>query len=308
MLQMNAEQLERLIDLPSLIIALEQGFRDEIFTPQRHHHDIDENSTLLLMPAWYAEKYVGIKLITMNANNKSLGLPSIQGIYLLIDKDTGKPLAQIDAPSLTNLRTAAVSALAAKFLAPRPAGNLLVVGSGSLSPYLLRAHAVVRNYDKIQIWGRNPEKASSVVTSLKDTLEVEVVTDLASAVSKADVVSVATLSSDPVIFGKWLNPGTHVDLVGSYKPNMREADDLVIKRARIFIDTEHAISETGDLAIPLKNGTLTIDAIVGNLFQLCRGQIKGRLAETEITLFKSVGHASEDLIGAVLAYEKSKAN
>lgn len=306
MVQINAERLARLIDLPGLIVALEEGFKADIVTPQRHHHDIDETSTLLLMPSWYSKKYLGIKLITMNTKNRLLGLPSIQGIYLLLDKETGTLLAQIDAPSLTNLRTAAVSALAAKFLSPLPARNLLVVGSGSLAPYLLQAHTAVRDYVKIQIWGRSKDKAERVAKSLKDSLDVEVVSDLETAVRKADVVSVATLSSDPVVFGAWLKPGTHLDLVGSYKPNMRETDDLAIKRSRIFIDTEHAISETGDLAIPLSNGTLAEDKIVGDLLQLCRGEIKGRLQEAEITLFKSVGHASEDLIGAILAYEKCK--
>jgi ornithine cyclodeaminase len=304
MLQITAGQLEKLLDLPTLIVALEEEFKKTINTPQRHHHDIDENATLLLMPAWYDEKYMGVKLITMNPNNGKLNMPSIQGMYLLFDKDTGMPLAQLDAPTLTNLRTAAVSALAAKFLAPMPSKNLLVIGSGSLSPYLVRAHAVVRNYDRIQIWGRSFEKAKLKARALQDLFPVEAVADLATAVTEADVVSVATSSSDPVLFGEWLSPGTHLDLVGSYKPNMREADDLAIRRSRIFIDTQHAISETGDLAIPLSSGILTIDAIVGDLLQLCRGEIMGRSKRNEITLFKSVGHASEDLIGGVLAYEK----
>ena len=256
------------------------------------------------MPAWQTGQYMGVKLITMCPQNAEISLPSIQGMYLLFNAETGEPLAQIDAPTLTNLRTAAASALAAKLLANSDVSNFLMVGTGSLAPYLIRAHAAIRKYSNLRIWGRNLPKAKRVASALRGRVNLEVVENLQDAVEDADVVSVATLSRNPLILGDWLRPGMHLDLVGSYKPDMREADDKAITRSSIYIDTGHAVKETGDLMIPMANGIISESDIKGTLVDLCCQTATPRESAADITLFKSVGHASEDLIAGIMAYEQ----
>lgn len=306
MLLISDYHLHRLLDFPSLILALEEGFKSDITVPQRHHHNFGHDATLLLMPAWQESGYLGVKLITVKPLNRGSGLPSIQGLYLLFNAETGEPIAQIDAPVLTNYRTAAVSALAADYLARTKVSTLLMVGTGSLAPFLVKAHLSVRQYNEIYIWGRDSKKSELLAENLSGELNVEVhaLQDLRNAVQMADVISVATLSENALIRGDWLEPGQHIDLVGSYKPNMREADDIVIKRSSIFIDTWHAPEETGDLLIPMSQGLLARESIAGTLIDLCKKVREGRSSEQEITVFKSVGHASEDLIAGTLAYEK----
>ncbi len=305
MLSISGYQLHRLLDFPSLIESLEDGFRSEIQTPPRHHHSFGDHSMLLLMPAWEQGKYLGVKLITVNPFNRGSGLPSIQGLYCLFNAETGEPVAQIDAPVLTNYRTAGASALAARFLARKNALNFLMIGTGSLAPYLIKAHCTVRNYQRVIVWGRDREKALKLVNELKDQVEnIEVGPDLQIAIEEAEVISVATLSESPLVNGSWLSPGTHIDLVGSYKPNMREADDLTLERSTVYIDTHHGLHESGDLVQPIRKGILSEATLGGTLTDLCRGAKNGRTSEEQITLFKSVGHASEDLIAAVLAYQK----
>lgn len=305
MLSISGYQLHRLLDFPLLTESLEDGFRSEIQAPPRHHHSFGDHGMLLLMPAWEQGKYLGVKLITVNPFNRGSGLPSIQGLYCLFNAETGEPVAQIDAPVLTNYRTAGASALAARFLARKNALNFLMIGTGSLAPYLIKAHCTVRNYQRVIVWGRDREKAQKLVFELKDEVEnMEVGPDLQKAIEEADVISVATLSETPLVNGSWLSPGTHIDLVGSYKTNMREADDLTIERATVYIDTHHGLHESGDLVQPIRKGILSEATLGGTLTDLCRGTKKGRTSEEQITLFKSVGHASEDLIAAVLAYKK----
>ncbi|MBK8506248.1 MAG: ornithine cyclodeaminase family protein [Saprospiraceae bacterium] len=306
MLLISDYHLHRLLDFPSLILALEEGFRSDIVTPQRHHHAFGEDATFLLMPAWQEGGYLGCKLITVKPLNRGSGLPSIQGLYLLFNAETGEPIAQMDGPVLTNYRTAAASALAADYLAPKQAETLLMVGTGSLAPFLIRAHQSVRQYRQILIWGRQFEKSMLLAENMSSemNLKVEALQDLRLAVEMADVITVATLSENPLIQGEWLKPGQHIDLVGSYKPHMREADSLAIERSKVFIDTWHALEETGDLRIPMEEGVLSKQSISGTLIDLCKKEVTARKSEGEITLFKSVGHASEDLIASVLAYQK----
>jgi ornithine cyclodeaminase len=224
----------------------------------------------------------------------------------LFNAETGEPIAQMDGPVLTNYRTAAVSALAADYLASKQVETLLMVGTGSLASFLIKAHQSVRQYRKILIWGRQFEKSLALAESMSTemNLEVKAFKDLRQSVEIADVISMATLSENPLILGEWLHPGQHIDLVGSYKPHMREADSLVMKRSKVFIDTWHALEETGDISIPIEEGVLSKDSIEGTLSDLCKKEVFARKNESEITLFKSVGHASEDLIASVLAYEK----
>jgi ornithine cyclodeaminase len=293
-----------------LIPALETAFQQEYTIPQRHHHDFANSkegidSTLLLMPAWRDGDYLGVKVVTVSPNNGKYDLPSIQGIYILLDAHKGMPLAYMEAKTLTARRTAAASALASSFLSRKDSRSLLMVGTGALAPELIRAHSTVRPIEKVFIWGRNFSKAQALQATLaKENITIQAVERIEDVIEKVDIISCATLSEKPLIFGKWLKAGQHVDLVGAYKPNMREADDEVIRRSNIFLDVmDGGTRENGDILIPLKTGVLKREEIKGDLFNLCRKEIAGRTSEEVITCFKSVGYALEDLAGAKLAYK-----
>jgi len=310
MIVIKHDQLEGLLDFPEIIDALLKGFRKKINVPPRSHFNYknrpdDSTATLLLMPAWGYDGFMGLKTITVTPGNHIRNLPSIQGIYLLMNMTTGQVTAQIDAPCLTNFRTAGASAVASMFLSRNNSSRLLMVGTGSLAPYLVRAHAAVRPLKKVMIWGRNFNKASLLAERLNSpSLQVMAIHNLDAMVPEADIISTATMSEEPLIRGSLLCSGQHLDLVGSYRPDMREADDDVIIKASIFIDTKHGMLESGDLKQPLDAGIIREGDIKGVLFRLCRKEVRGRINKNELTLFKSVGHASEDLIIAVHAYRK----
>ncbi len=309
---LNAKKLESLLDYPSLIEELRRAFSQNFMVPLRHHHDYDTNSktspsTLLLMPAWQGQAFFGLKIVTVTPDNAVRSLPTIQGLYLLFESISGRLLAQMDARTLTNWRTAAASALASSYLSRPESRTLLMIGTGALAPYLVRAHTSVRPIRKVLIWGRNYEKATRLSGQLSDLgpQDIEAVSDLEAAVRTADIISAATLSRRPLIKGQWLKAGGHLDLVGSYRPDMREADDDCIRRASVFADLRSsATKESGDLAIPIQRGLLSLKDVRADLFELSRGQKPGRRSEAEITLFKSVGHALEDLAAARLIYRK----
>jgi alanine dehydrogenase len=266
------------------------------------------DATLLLMPAWSPGRYVGAKVVNVFPGNGRLGIPSVQSIYLLFSGRTGELLATLDGAELTARRTVAASSLAASYLARPDAGRLLVVGTGRVAEQLAESHAAVRPIRSVGVWGRDGDKAARLARSLADRgFAAEPVTDLASAVGWADIISCATLSATPLIRGRWLRPGSHVDLIGGYTPAMREADDEAVSRASVFIDTAGALEEAGDIVVPLRTGVLDPSRILGDLSDLARGRHPGRRSGDEITLFKSVGAAAEDLAAAALAYERATA-
>jgi ornithine cyclodeaminase/alanine dehydrogenase-like protein (mu-crystallin family) len=309
---LSAAEIDAMLDFPPLIAALHEAFRAEIETPLRHHHAIpreDGEAALLLMPAWTKEKegsFLGTKTVTVFPGNLAKGLGSVAGTYLLMSGDTGEPLVTIDGHRLTLWRTAAASALAAKFLAREDASHLLLIGAGALAPYLARAHAAVRPIRKVSIWNRSAKRAEEVAASLaREAFAVEVAADREQAAREADIVTCITLSQTPVLEGAWLKEGAHVDLVGAFRPNAREADDDAIRRARVYVDTRRgALQEAGDLVIPIARGIFREADVRGDLFELCRGEARGRGSVSEITLFKSVGTAIEDLAAAMLLWKK----
>jgi ornithine cyclodeaminase len=224
----------------------------------------------------------------------------------LFDADSGAPRAILDGNELTLRRTGAASALAAKYLAPAGARRLLMVGTGELAPHVILSHAQVRPLEAVRIWGRRKEKAREVADALgaEPGFSIEICDDLESGVAWADIVSCATLSQTPLIDGRWLHPGQHLDLIGAFRPDMREADDLTITRAELYVDTRAgALSEAGELVQSLAAGVIQPADIKGELSELVRGTIPGRSDPSAITLFKSVGTAIEDLAAAELAVE-----
>ena len=308
---LGPSEVKAALDFDALIEALRQTFRSGCEVPLRHHHTVPvpggSDAALFLMPAWQVGRHIGIKLVTVFPDNAEKSIPSVMGAYLLLDAKTGKPLALMDGPMLTARRTAAASALAAKYLARQDAERLLMVGTGALASQLIEAHASVRPIKHVVVWGRTPEKARKLAHRLdRRNLKVTATEDLASAVRGADIVSCATLATEPLIQGHWLKLGAHVDLVGGFTPERREADDEVIKRARVFVDTRAgALNEAGDIIQPLRSGALREDDIAGDLFDLTRGSRAGRRYYDQITLFKSVGTALEDLAAAQLALERA---
>lgn len=307
----TAAEIDAALTYPDLIEALRAAFRGDYAVPTRHHHSIqraDGDATLLLMPAWQAGAggYAGVKIVSVFPGNAARGKPSVIGTYLLLDGDSGEPLAALDGQALTLWRTAAASALAASYLAIPEARRMVMVGAGALAPRLVAAHAVVRPIAEVAIWNRDPRRAARLADNLTlPGLRVGTTEDLRAAVAAADVVAAATMSREPLIKGNWLRPGTHVDLVGAYNPTMREADDEAIARASVYVDTRAgALSEAGDIVQAVRSGVLSEERIVGDLFDLCRGNAPGRQSAREITLFKSVGTAIEDLAAAVLVYER----
>lgn len=307
----GAADVERTLDYPGLVEKLRDAFRSDISVPLRHHHTVPTygaaDATLLLMPAWQRGRHIGIKLVTIFPDNDTRGRPSIMGAYLLLDGKTGEPLALVDGPSLTVRRTAAASALAARYLARPDCERLLMVGTGALAPHLILAHAAVRPICHVLVWGRDPAKAERLAKRLnRRGFRVSATDDLPAAVSGADIVSTATLAREPLIKGAWLRPGQHLDLVGAFTPEHRESDDACIERARVFVDTrEGALAEAGDIVQPISAGLLRQDDIAADLADLTRGRRAGRRFYDQITLFKSVGTALEDLAAAQMCHQRA---
>ncbi len=307
---LDADAVRRALDRPSLIEALATMFREGCETPVRHHHPVavpgGADATLLLMPAWIPGRYNGTKVVNVSPDNGAFGLTAVQSLYLLFSGRTGELLATFDGAELTTRRTVAASSLAARYLARADAQALLVVGTGHVAQQIAASHAAIRPIRQVGVHGRDKAKTSALASALRDQgFEAAVVSDLAAAVAEADIVSCATLSREPLIKGEWLRPGTHLDLIGGFTPLMREADDDAIRRSSVFIDTEGARHEAGDIVAPLGSGVLGPDGVLADLADLVGGRHPGRTRDDEITLFKSVGAASEDLAAAALAYERT---
>jgi ornithine cyclodeaminase len=306
----TADEIDAALDFPALIGALAEAFRGASTSPERHHHAIpragEAEATHLLMPAW-SDAFLGVKIVNVFPGNGARGLPAVQGTYVLQSGVTGETLAAFDGTRLTLWRTAAASALAARHLARPDARALLLVGAGALAPFLALAHASQRPIETIAIWNHRPEGARKLAATLRGQgLEARATEDLEAAVGEADIVSCATLSATPLVKGAWLRPGQHLDLIGAFNMKMREVDDVALRRARVFVDTPAALSEGGDVAIGIANGALNRADVVADLAALVAGA-PGRGAPTEITLFKSVGAAIEDLAAATWIWRKAGA-
>jgi alanine dehydrogenase len=306
---LDAAAVEAALPFPELIAALREAFRAGGVTPVRHHHEVDvpggAANTLLIMPAWQPGAATGVKLVQVCPGNGARGLPSVPGLYLLFDGPTGMPRAVLDGASLTVRRTAAASALAADYLARPEARRLAMLGAGALAPNLIAAHCAVRPIEQVTVWNRTPERAEALVARLlAQGVNARLSSDPEAAVRGADIVSCATMSREPVVRGAWLEPGTHVDLVGAFNPAMRESDDEVMRRGALFVDTRAGtMSEAGDLLQAIASGALREEAILAELAELCSGRHPGRCRGDEITVFKSCGAALEDLAAARLVVE-----
>lgn len=302
----NADATRRALDFARLIPALHAAFAGEATVPPRHVHAVEAGSdrgTVLIMPAWSEAGFLGIKTINIFPGNSARGLPGLHATYLLYDAHTGVPLAMMDGDEITAHRTAAASALGASFLARRNARRLLVLGTGRVARLLPAAHARTRAIDEVWVWNHRPEGAEALAVQWRgEGWNAQAAPDLEAAVRSADIVSCATLATSPLVRGEWLAPGSHLDLIGSFTPQMREADPACFAGAQTFVDTEEAALKAGDLLDAIAAGTLARDAVQGRLADLCKGVCPGRASDAERTVFKAVGSALEDLAAATLVW------
>jgi ornithine cyclodeaminase len=306
------DEVHRLADYPSVIDAIARMYASGCDAMDRMimcqpTADGDEGD-FLMQPAWMRGHAFGIKIANVFPANEKRGKPSILGVYVLFDGNTGELLACIDGPAETMIKTACNSAVASRLLARSNAETMLMMGAGKLAPYLIAAHASVRPIRRVLIWNRTAEKASALAARLsRPGLDVSAVADAAQAAAEADLISCATYAAEPILRGKWLKPGAHVDLVGSYRPDLRESDDAVVQRAgRLYVDARFSTVEiAGDVTEPLKRGIIRSSEIT-DLFELAQGKRPGRGSDSDITVFKSGGGGHEDLATAVMLYERAR--
>ena len=304
----TAAEVHAALPYPILIEALRGAFLAGAEAPVRSSFPVTpEGDRLLLMPAWRAGLDLGVKLVTVFPRNPERGLASVSALYVLLDGATGHPRALIDGESLTLRRTAAASALASTFLSRPDSDCLLVVGTGALAPYLASAHCAVRRLRRVLVWGRSPERAGAAAGALKDEgIPARSIADLAAGLAEADIVTCATTAREPLVRGAHVRAGTHVDLVGAFTREMRESDDELVVKAAVFVDTfAGALKEAGDLVQPLARGVIERDHVLAELADLVAGRHAGRRNHAEVTLFKSVGTALEDLCAARLVFDRT---
>ena len=257
-----------------------------------------------MLPSWNDE-VIALKAFTYFPENQAPHR-TLYSQILLFDRGCGEPRALVDGVSVTCWRTAGISALASRFLSRPDSETLLLLGTGKLAPYLIRAHASVRSLKKVLIWGRSPDKAAGVAQSMKQEfpeLKFQAVTDLPAACGQADIVVCATGSQEILVRGEWITPGTHTDFLGNHHAAKRECDTFMVTRSRVFVDTRsNCFKEAGEILIPVAEGVFSTDQVVGELSELCQRSVLARQNKEEITLFKSVGCALGDLCGAVTTW------
>ncbi|WP_342643852.1 ornithine cyclodeaminase [Rhodoligotrophos ferricapiens] len=301
----DAETVHRLLDWPGLIEALRRAHKGP--APKTARAVLEEPrpeglpNMLLALPTWQHGQALGVKLVaSFPGNVASYGVPTVDALYILFDPNTGKPQLVIDGEALIFRKTAADSALGAGFLAPRHASRLLIVGAGALAPYVVHAMRAVRpEISTIRIWNRTPQRAFALARDLREQdLHAEATVDLDQEVAAADIIIGATMATRPLIKGAHLKPGTHVNLIGSFTPEMREADDEVLRRARIYVDDFGCLDRSGEFIEPLRNGVINREAVLGNLFDLCQAPQPPQLSAEDITLFKNGGAGQLDLFVA----------
>jgi ornithine cyclodeaminase len=310
----GAEALRAALPWTALEDALAAMFRRGCAAPLRHRHPLAQEGApegmLLLMPAWDlpgdlpgtgGRRHTGVKIVHVLPGNGARGIPAVQASYLLSDAGTGEAIALLDGGELTDRRTAAASTLAGRFLARPDSRRLLVLGSGKVAAALAEAWCARFPIEEVAIWSRRPENAARLAARLAAHGLPARAT--ASADPRGfDIVSAATLSDTPLVRGAEVAPGTHVDLVGAFRPTMRESDAALLARATLVVDTRPGgLAEAGDVVLAIEEGAITEDHVAADLAELCRGAHPGRRSAEEITVFKSVGWAGEDLAAAVLA-------
>jgi alanine dehydrogenase len=302
----DSKAVEKALPYPLLANALAQGLQQAIEAPPRSHltpnHDA---SCVLIMPAWRPHQLMGVKMVSVWPGNNAKGESAVSGVYVLISCDNGHPVAVLDGTALTLRRTAAAAALAARKLARQNSRTLAMLGTGALSVPLVQAHVEVMPFDSVLVWGRQVGKAQAVVAQLQQQgIAASAATDLEQTLAQADVVAAATTATEPFIRTDWVRPGTHLGLIGAFTAQMAEAEPALMAQAQVFADSRSAVLEKGgEVFQAVQQGLIAPAAIQAELAELA-AQPEGhwRRDAQAITVFKSVGFASLDLIAAELVY------
>ncbi len=307
------EQVHAALSYPALIDALQETYAGEFDMPPRQVFMLDDQEdntdAFAVLPSWNSE-FIGVKAFTYFPDNPGPEYKSLYSKILLFDRAHGEPLALVDGTSVTFWRTAGISGLATRLLAREDAQTLLVLGTGNLSTYIIRANASVRPLKRVLVWGRTPANAEKVAAQMAAELpgiRLEVAPDVRAACAEADIIVSATASHEPVVLGDWVRPGTHTDFIGNHHATKRECDTALIEKSRVYVDSRvNAFKEAGEILVPITEGAFTEEGIVADLTEMCDGSATLRQSADEITLFKSIGMAMSDLVGAGLAYSTAK--
>jgi len=302
----DAAEVRRVLTFPILVAALEAAHRRPKIVVQDGFLGT-EKEQYFVRHAVDRGRFMASKLITSFPANLAGGkLPTVQAVCVLFDGTNGRPLVVIDGTEITYWRTAADSALGAKLLAPAEPQTLLVVGAGEMSKWLTRAHRTVRpSLRRVLIWNRTPERAAEVAALLaQEGIAVEVTRDLEAASRAADIITTCTRSHEPMIKGDNLKPGVHLDLVGGYTPETREADDEAVRRALVFVDRRESASGVGDILQPITNGVIGEIDVLGDLYDLVGGTAAGRRSPDDITFFKNAGGGHLDLMTSEVVFQQ----
>jgi ornithine cyclodeaminase/alanine dehydrogenase-like protein (mu-crystallin family) len=313
-LVLDQRDVARLLPMEACMEAMADALaalaRDQVLLPLRTVVWLpDRAGALAAMPSAHLSAGVlGVKVITVFPGNTQDGLQAHQGAVLLFEGEHGRLLSVMDATEITAVRTAAVSGVATRVLARPDAADLAILGSGTQARTHLQAMLAVRPIRRIRVWSRRPERAAAFarLESERHGAGVEPVETAKEAVDGADLVCTVTSSSVPVLSGAWLAPGTHVNAVGAVGPGSRELDTQAIVRARLFVDRrESAASEAGEFVLAKKEGAVGDDHIAGEIGEVLTGAIPGRQRDEEITVFRAVGLAIEDLAAADAVYRRA---
>ncbi len=296
MLYLNRQDVIERLPYDKLVSGLPERLLKTVRSPQRHVHGWPGEASFLLMPAWN-DTVGGVKIVNVTPGNAARGLPAVTASYLVIDAETGEHKALLDGGELTARRTAAVAAVAAARLSDSNAHRLLIAGSGRIATELAFAYRAVRDIRHIAVYSPTEANAWTLIHALRaHGLAADLCANLSEGAAEADIIACGTMSKIPLIKGAWLKPGQHVALIGGYLPDMREADDDCMTNGQVWIDTEAALGEAGDLS------AVTRDAVKGTLSDLCAvGEVAG--SAEYITVFKSVGDAAQDLAAASLVLD-----
>ncbi|WP_439102360.1 ornithine cyclodeaminase family protein [Congregibacter sp.] len=307
----DASQVEELLPMADCIQVMRDAMMatsvGRLEIPPRQSIPVGDGHAMLFMPGSAKELgFYGTKLITLHSDNPSKGKPAIQGLITLFDYDTGEPVAIIDGTSVTGLRTAAASGLATDLLARESSTSLGIYGCGLQARTHIDAVCAVRPIEKILVWGRNGANTEAFVEkeAARTGLAIHAVSDPVQAAA-CDILCTVTGSADPILFGDWVAPGTHINLVGSHSLNTREADSTLIQRSQLYIDSmESTRNEGGNIMTPISEGVIDEGHIIGEIGQLAAGDITGRTDDHQVTVYSSLGVTSQDLFAAVSVYRR----
>ena len=310
---LTAEDVHAALSYPAMVDALQEAYSGSFNMPPRQVFLLDDqpenHDAFAVLPSWNDE-LVAVKSFTYFPDNPKPKYASLYSKIMLYDRKHGQPLALVDGTSVTFWRTAGISGLASRLLSREDSKTLLLLGTGNLAPYIIRAQLSVRPIDRVMVWGRTLGNAQAVVEQLakeNDAMRFEVADDLQAACGEADIIVSATGSHEPLVLGDWIRPGTHTDFIGNHHATKRECDTALVAKSKVYADSYvNCFKEAGEVLVPINEGAISKDHVVGELTQMCSGAVALRESANEITLFKSIGMALSDLVGAGCAYHAAK--